>query len=376
MKKQTITSEKISLKNYRLLITFVRRGPILLILCFYISSLSSCRKDDKDPSVNKYSNGVFVTNEGPFGSGTGTVSFIHRDHRVIENDIFETVNNRPLGNIVQSLTVVGSKAYIVVNNADKIEIVQADDFTEAGVISGLKLPRYLLAVSSSKAYVSQWGAGGITGEVKVIDLTTNAITKTISTGKGAEAMLWVDNKLFVANAGGFGNDSTVAVIDIHTDQLVATVTVGANPASMVRDANGNIWILCSGRWKPDFSSLEVRGSLHKIDVSSLNVILSWQFDSDFSQPADLTINKTGNKLYYTYNGKVYTQDVQAVSLQLTELINRNFYALGYDPVTDYLYAGDAGDFQSNGKVLRYNSTTGAVVDSFEAGIAPNGFYFR
>jgi YVTN family beta-propeller protein len=343
----------------------------LIFLIVLISVFSACKKDNNNPS-GKYSNGVLVTNEGVFGNGTGTVSFINRDNKTIENDIFEAVNNRPLGNVVQSLTVIGDKAYIVVNNANKIEIVNADDFEEEGAINGLDFPRFILSVGNYKAYVSQWGTA--TGEIKVIDLSTNAVTKTIATGTGAEAMLLSGSNVYVTNGGGFSYDSTVAVININSETVTTTISVGTNPNSILKDANGDIWVLCAGKWKPDFSALEIKGSLVKI--SNNVVTATYNFNSDFSQPADLIINKTGNKLYYSYNGKVYTQDISAGSLQLTEFISRSFYSLGLDPVTEYLYGGDAGNFQSNGKVLRYNSSTGAVIDSFEAGIAPNGFYFR
>jgi len=251
--------------------------------------------------------------------------------------------------------------------------VNADDFKEAGAINGLDFPRFLLPVGNNKAYVSQWGV--TTGEVKVIDLSTNAVTKTIATGGiGAEAMLLNGSNVYVTNGGGFSYDSTVAVINTGSESVTSTITVGANPSSLVKDVNGDIWVLCAGKWKFDFSALEIKGSLVKISNNA--VVATFNFDSEFSQPADLTINKAGNKLYYSYNGKVYTQDVSAGSLQLNEFISRNFYALGFDPVTEYIYGGDAGSFSSNGKVLRYNSSTGAVVDSFEAGLAPNGFWFR
>jgi len=348
---------------------------MLALTAFLFITVSSCKKDEDNNASGKYSSGVFVTNEGQFGTGTGTVSFISRDSNTIENDIFETNNNRPLGNVVQSITVHDDKAYIVVNNANKIEIVNADDFKETGTINGLDFPRFLLPVGNNKAYVSQWGT--TTGEVKVIDLSTNTVSKTIATGGiGAEAMLLSGGNVYVTNGGGFTYDSTVAVVNISSETVTNTISVGANPSSILKDANGNIWVLCAGKWKPDYSALEIKGSLHKIDATNNNVLASFNFDSEFSQPADLTINEAGNKLYYTYDGKVYTQDVSTGSLQLTEFINRSFYALGFDPVTDYIYGGDAGSFSSNGKVLRYNSTTGAVVDSFEAGLGPNGFWFR
>jgi YVTN family beta-propeller protein len=357
---------QINVVSMKLLIAFV---------VIAIFSLSSCKKDDDD-KVGKYTKGVFVTNEGPFQTGTGTVSFINRNAATIENEIFEVVNNRPLGNVVQSATFHNGKIYIVVNNADKIEIVDADDFKEVGAINGLKLPRYILPVSSSKAYVSQWGTGGMQGEIKVINLGSNSVIKTIPTGKGAETMLKKDNFVYVTNGGGLDNDNTVTVIDANTDAVVATLTVGANPNSIQLGSNGYLYVLCSGKWKSDFSSLEEKGALYVIKSNNQTDVVGYDFDSEFSQPSDLTINTSNNKLYYNYNGNIYTQDIAATSLQLNALVNRNFYSLGYDPATDYLYAGDAGNFSSNGKVLRYNSGTGAVIDSFDAGIAPNGFLFR
>lgn len=366
-------TQNLKLKNMKKL--SATRAILITLIALNTLFLSSCKKD-KDDELGKYSKGVFITNEGPFQTGTGTVSFINRDNSTIENEIFENANNRPLGNIVQSATYHNGKIYIVVNNADKIEIADADDFKEVGVINGLKLPRFILPVTASKAYVTQWGNNGLQGEVKVVDLNSNTITKTIATGKGAEAMVKKDNLVYVTNTGGFDNDNTVTVIDINTDAIVATLTVGANPNSIQLASNGHLFVLCSGKWKPDFSALEEKGSLYIIKSNNQADVSGFEFDSEFSQPNDLTINTTGNKLYYNYNGAVYTQEISANNLQLNALVNRSFYSLGYDPATNHLYAGDAGNFTSNGKVLRYNSSNGAVVDSFEAGIAPNGFLFR
>jgi len=367
MNKLSVISYQFSVRNAKCVLT--------LLVALNLISLSSCKKDDDD-KTGKYSKGVFIINEGPFQTGTGTVSFINRENSTIENEIFQAVNNRPLGNVVQSATFHEGKIYIVVNNADKIEIVDAGDFKEVGVINGLKLPRFILPVSSSKAYVSQWGTGGLQGEIKVIDLNSNTITKTIATGKGAEAMVRKDNFIYVTNGGGFDNDNTVTVIDANTDAVVVTLTVGANPNSIQLGSNGHVFVLCSGKWKSDFSSLETKGSLYVIKSNNQNDVVGYNFDSEFSQPNDLVINPASNKLYYNYDGNIYTQDISAGNLQLNSLVSRNFYSLGYDPATDYLYAGDAGNFSSNGKVLRYNSSTGAVLDSFDAGIAPNGFLFR
>ncbi len=373
-------NSKFKIQNSKLTISlqpsaFSLKNMLLFATVIFMLGLSACKKDKDDAPSGKYSKGVFITNEGPFQTGTGTVSFLNRDENTIENDIFELVNNRPLGNIVQSLTVINNKAYIVVNNAGRIEVANADDFSEVAVIIGLNFPRYIIDGGNGKAYISQWGSSGSDGEVKVLDLSSSNIVKTISTGgAGADRMLKKGNNIYVVNNGAFGSDSTVAVISTGSDSKTASIAVGQNPNSIVQDASGNIWVLCGGKWKSDFSGLEVKGSLHKIDASN-NVVTTFNFDSEFSQPSNLITDASGNTLYYAYDGKIYSQSATAGSLQLNELVSRSLYALSFDPLSNYIYGGDAGNFASNGKVLRY-TTTGAVVDSFEAGIAPNGFFFR
>eukprot|EP01034_Spumella_vulgaris_P009002 gene9002-11428_t len=40
----------------------------------------------------------------------------------LKTDIFQSVNGAPLGDILQSMTYINDRAYIVVNNSGKIEI--------------------------------------------------------------------------------------------------------------------------------------------------------------------------------------------------------------------------------------------------------------
>ncbi len=75
-------------------------------------------------------------------------------------------------------------------------------------------------------------------------------------------------------------------------------------------------------------------------------------------------------------GKVFSHDITSYALNTTPVVSRSFYGLGIDPVNNYIYGADAGDFASNGWVIRYNSSSGAVVDSFQVGIIPGGFCFR
>lgn len=345
-------------------------------------TFSSCKKDDPDPEPvvgttpgTSFDNGVFVTNEGPFGTGAGTISFYSRSSGSVSNDIFEAKNGFPLGNIVQSMEIFNGRAYVIVNNSGKIEVADGTSFASAGTITGFTYPRYFLGINATKGYISEWGPGGIVGAIKVVNLSTKTITGTISTGKGPEGMVLAGTKVYIACSGGYDNDSVVTVINSITNAAITNINVGANPKSIKMDASGKIWVLCSGQWDPTYTFLIKTGKLVRIDTATNAVDLSMPFASSSSQPSNLVINNAKTSLYYSYSGGVYAQSSSSSSLSGTALINRSFYGFGIDPTNDYFYGSDAVDFSSNGKVIRYNSSA-AVVDSFPVGVIPGNFFFK
>lgn len=340
-------------------------------------SITGCKKDNPDPvddtpKPGAYETGIFISCEGPFGSGTGTVSFYDRSTGTVTNDLFGLINSSAtLGNVVQSMSIHNDKAYMIVNNAGKIEIVTYSDFKTAGTISGLNKPRYFLGINSTKAYVTEWGSDGLTGAVKVINLSTNTVSSTISTGNGPEEMIQVGESVYVA-CGKYGADSIVTVINSTTDAVVTSLNVGIGASSIISDANNKIWVLCGGDGYPNYSE---PGKLVRIDPTTNTIELTMEFSAPNSNPSNLNINNTKDKMYFIYGGSVYEQSTAAVSLNTSTLINRSFYGLSIDPTNDYIYGADAGDYVSDGWVIRYNSS-GTIVDSFQVGVIPNGFAFN
>lgn len=350
----------------------------LLIGAIAISTFTSCtkKKDDTVTPAGAYSSGVFITNEGNFGEGNGSVSFFNKNSGEITNDIYGSANSgAKLGDVVQSVNVINSNAYVVTNGSNKIQVVNAANFSHITTITDVIQPRYIVPVSDQKAYVSQWGTSGMNGAVKVLNLSTNTFTKTISTGKGAEKMLKHGDYIYVTCSGGYSDDETVSVINTTTDAISTSITVGSNPSGIVEDANGKIWVLCAGKYKSDYSGLEVPGKLVRINPATNTVEASFDFASMSSQPSNLKINNAKTKLYYTYSGKVCTQDITASVLSTTSFLNRSFYGMGIDPTNDMVYGAVAGDFKSPGRLVRFNNT-GSPVDSVNAGIGTSGFFFK
>ena len=349
--------------------------PVLLLV---LAMTSSC-KDDDPTTVNPPSTigkAVFVVNEGSFGSGNASISMIDLLSNQMYTDVFQTVNNFPLGDVAQSMSIHNGKGYIVVNNSQKIEVINSLTLESIATISGFQSPRYFVA-KGTRGYVSDW----FSNRIAVVDLSTNTIINSIAVGNGPEQLLIAGNKLFVANVGGFDTDSTVSVIDLQTETVTATLQTGINPNSLQIDANGKLWVLCGGSTGPDFiggTADDIGGSLRKIDP----VTLATESILDFSaseHPVKLQTGSNGTVLYYLNGTDGYTGKIMKMSitggLPVLPFVNRAFYGLGIDQSTGNLYGGYVPGFTSSGYVLRYNPSA-VLIDSMQTGIAPNGFCFR
>lgn len=325
--------------------------------------------DEKECCVisGEYSKGVFVTNEGNFGNGTGTITHYNLETKATQQDIFYKENLRPIGNILQSATTHRDKVYAVVNNAQKVEIVEAGTFQELGAITNLAQPRYFLGISDTKAYISQWGIDGSSGSIKVIDLQTNTIIKTIETGGGPEKMLLYNNKIYAVNSGGFNRSKLLYEIDPTNDTILRTFTIGDNPNSLAIEAN-TLWVLCGGYndWQNPTNS--TNGSIYKINLGTgISTLVK-----------NLSVNgathlEGKNSIYY-FNAGGTLHKLNTSTEQTTPFVNKYFYGLGY--FNNRIYAADAKNFSSNGEVYIFKEDSNIAIDSFETGIIPNGFMFR
>ncbi|MBT2559000.1 hypothetical protein J7E24_14510 [Hymenobacter sp. ISL-91] len=330
---------------------------------------------DKDPTPGLQpvvTNSVFVVNEGNFTRSNAEISLFSKATSAVTNKaLYASVNGGPLGDIAQSMAVRDSLGYIVVNNSNKLVVVSMAKFKSKATISNLKLPRYFVAASSDKGYVTETVSYSTSsGQVSVIDLKTNTVTKTIAVGKQPEQLAVVGSRLYVTNNG----ENTVTVINTTTDAVEGTITVGDGPNSVVADRNGRIWVLSSGKivYNPNPTRLS-KGSLSQIVPGQLTATTR-EMPSDQSSPGNLTINGSLDQLYYTYLGGVYTLGINDATLPTTPLIKRgSFYGLGVDPQDGTIYGGLAS-FSSSDKVIRFRNT-GAAIDSFTVLAGPNGFVF-
>ena len=329
--------------------------------------ISSCRKEKNDSATVNTGTGIYILDQGGYGHVNASLSFFDKTTKTVTNDLFYKANGRDLGDVAQSMGEANGKYYIVVNNSNKIEVIDKNSSKSLAIIQGVNLPRYFLYINSTKAYVTEWGANGVGGKVDVINLTSNTVTKTIPVGEGAENIMLVNNKVYVANSGGYTNAKTISVINPSTDIVDTTFEVGDNPNSLAIDVNGKLWALCGGIYGT------AKASLVRINPATNAIEQTFPLSIPSLSINNLIISPSGNTLYYCIDGKVHNQSVANSQQENTLIFNRPFYAIFIDKASNYFYAADAKNYTDNGWVIRYNVNF-TPIDSFEVGIAPGFFY--
>ncbi|RTQ53253.1 hypothetical protein EJV47_00490 [Hymenobacter gummosus] len=320
---------------------------------------SSC-DDDKvttEPAVVVAGQSVLVVNEGQFNQPNSAVSLYNKSTKAVERNLFQKQNQRELGNVAQSMTVIGDRGYIVVNADGRVEVVDMKNFKAVAQITNLSQPRYLTS-TGSRAFLTEWRGNYpnyTAGRVSVIDLSTNTVAQQITVGVNPEQILLAGGKLYVANS--YGN--TLSVINPGNNTVESSVTVPDGPRQLAEDAAGNIWVLSDAfltRFNPATPTQQTR-----IGITS-----------DYRN-GNLRLNAARDQVYVSIAGAVYRFATTATALPTTPFLRRNLTGLGIDPQDNTVYAG-AGSYTADGRVIRY-TTTGTVIDSFNVAIAPNSFLF-
>lgn len=363
--------------SFNLSVNFAKRSPrFLLILTFLSVLFYSCGDEfgEINTGGSQYAkgNGVFIINEGNFGSGNGSLSFLNFDSLKIFNDVFYSANNRPLGDVPFSMNFFEDEIWLVVNNSAKIEVIDGNDLTSKATISGFNSPRFILPLNNEQAYLSDF----YSPEITIINLKTRQTVGKIPIGCSSEQMIMAAGKVFAAFWSNFGfpgiENNMLIVIDPETNSLSDSVFVGKEPNSMVLDATGKLWVLCSGGFMA-----EEFPTLHRINPQSLETEAVFTFPDIQTSPSSLRINGTGDTLYFLNHG-VYRMPTSGNALPEPPFIPQNgqlFYTLGIDPRTSDILVSDAIDYQQRGMLFHYTSK-GELKGTYNAGIIPGRFVFN
>ncbi len=327
-------------------------------VCHFITALvvlvSSCDEPftlrQKDHFL---SYGVLIANEGNFQWGNSSLSFYDAEKDTIYQEVFQGVNQRPLGDVLQSVTLNDDKAYLVLNNSGKVEVVDKNSFELQNTISGFVSPRYFHIVSPNNAYVSDLYAN----KIAVVDLNSNEISAYIPCEGWTEEMVQIDDLVYVANL----ESNQIYVIDSKEDAIVDRIPVSTSINSLKKDRQNRLWICGENNGV---------GVVLCMDPKTSNVLYSYLIEGE--DPSELFLSEAGNDVYFLSDGVWHINVGEANATPIIPADGKLFYGLFVHD--DKIYIADAMNYVQKGTVWVYNLQRN-LLDQWEAGMIPSEFDF-
>jgi len=312
--------------------------------------------------------GFYLLNEGNMGSNKASLDYFDYTDGDYHLNIFGERNPsvaHELGDVGNDIDIYGSRLYVVVNNSNLVEVMNASDATHIGTVS-IPNCRYI-AFHDRFAYVSSYAGaiefGGVKrlGYVAKIDTATLEIVATCEVGYQPEEIAIVAGKLYVANSGGYNKpdyDNRLSVINLDNFKLDENIEVGENLHRIQPDNYGNLYISSRG----DYA--EFRSKTYVFDpqtgkIDTLNLL------------ANSKMSLIGDSLYvvsYEHN-EITGSNATSYAIydtKLREVVTRSFikngaeksikvpYALAVNPTTGEILISDAKTYDIPGTLYCFD----------------------
>ncbi len=371
----------------------IRHRYILFVLAMLSLLAISCRKDAPPsteqvttlftPNPSSVVKGVYLLNEGNFNANKATLDYVDYTNGLYRKNIYNQVNpevTKGLGDVGNDMAVYGSKLYVVVNNSNKVEVLNAKTGKRITQIDLLNC-RYI-TFRQNKAYVSAYlstigNANAPNGIIAEIDTASLQIERRVTVGRQPEEIAIINNNLYVANSGGYSPpnyERTVSVVDLASFTETRRIDVDINLNQIKADRYGDLYITSRGDYLSIPPKLYVvnaqSGQIKKvIDIPARTIAL------DDDQLYIISTNSGNTQQKYTYqilNVNTETLLSQPFVTDGTDQTITQPYGLAINPVTKEILLTDARDyvtpgtlycFDVNGK-KKWQVTTGDVPAHF------------
>ncbi|PWN63724.1 DUF5074 domain-containing protein [Chryseobacterium viscerum] len=334
-----------------------------VVLLFNISSCSSDSAEFEMSPIT-YQNGYFISNEGNFNSQGAKVTFLTRDLSLKQDDVYGYNNNKDiLGDVLQTIGLNGNKAYLVINNSNKIVVVDRYTFKRVGVITDqIDNPRGI-TFANGFIYVANTNFTANTKSVtkyKISDLSfVSKINMTEVSDKAVEA----GGNVFIQNASsGYGNKITY--INTSNDSKTE-ITVPNGSVNNTVSYNSNVYIISSTAADSYIYKITSTGTMTPvITLTGIPNATNLQIDND--------------KIYFSSANKVYTTSLAAPTVPTTPLLTAadggQYYTLyGFNVIDGRIFASDVKKFTENSEMVVYSAATGSKIMSVTTGgLGANG----
>lgn len=330
-----------------------------------------------------YSDGLFMVNEGNFGSFDGDLSFYDNETQTIYEDVFQTENPSEDGfDVLQDFEIFEDKAFFLSKGAsdNKIAIVDVVDFIlNTSIDLATAGPQSITRISDSKAYVSCANAPNL----RILDIEDESMIGSVSSSIGS-----FSSQDYIAVYGTsayiFMGDK-LGVIDTDVDSASADIELidAEVSCSGMQVIGDKLFVLTNSGWSGASSRI------FRIDLTTNEVELN--LDLSALGKARLLQNDASS-LYFMVGSDVYKMGLED-DLAPTDTFTSSSYEDSWDLAygksfyvnanTDQIFIGSAEGFVSDAtyevldlsdgsSISTLNASGGVGLNQFEGGLTVVG----
>lgn len=316
--------------------------------------------------------GALIINEGIWRQDNATLTAYDPAAGTAVQDYFPLKNpGRRLGDIANSVTVYGGRAYIAVSTSLNIEVVDPVSGISAGRIhlSAGNEPRHIAFADTRHGYVTT-----LLDSVFEFDPVSLAVLRGFPAGPAPEGAAAAHGRLFVANSG-FGyyrqeepKAGTLGVYDLASGREEHLIPVGPNPRTLrYLPLNDRLYVV--------YGLALSGGGVLELDPVSLQPLRRWQI----MDPRGMTLDERGGIAYVVGPEGVTRIDLLADApasetfVPAAEWPGTIFHSAGVAP-DGALYIGAVRSYTTPGEVLIFNRD-GSRRTRFPTGLNPKDYAF-
>lgn len=342
----------------------------VLFAVVLLFNMSSCTSDSAEFEMSPitYQNGYFISNEGNFNSQGAKVTFLTRDLSLKQDDVYGYNNNKEiLGDVLQTIGLNGNKAYLVINNSNKIVVVDRYTFKKLAVITEqIDNPRGI-AFANDFIYVANLNfSTNATSVTKYKASDYSFVSKITMTG-GADKTVEAGGNVFVQNAtSGFGN--MITYINTSNDSK-AEITVPNGKINSTVSYKSNVYTISSTATDSYIYKITSTGAMTPvITLTGIPSATNLQIDND--------------KIYFSSANKVYTTGLATPTVPSSPLLTAAdggpyLTLYGFNVIDGRIFASDVHQFTAESEMVIYSAATGSKMGSIKTGgLGANGTFLN
>lgn len=362
------------------------KSRIIYLGVFLITLLASCSdnssdsnydpSDDEIPGGDSISDQIraIIVNEGHFGYGTASLTSVSTLGEV-NHDLFRKVNDRPMGDVAQSLTQIGDLYYVPLNNSRKIEVFDSKTYESIETMSIDRdvIPMYIQHLGGDSIALTDQRAG----QLMIVDINHGTerpiVRRSIQLGHRSFQMYLKNNKLFVG-----GDQLLVFDLTSLTNEGMRTVKNSSGEilrtidfSKIVEDKNGKLWVITPTMvYSID---PETERTVDEINLSHIGL-------NDWVSCIDISPDK--GTLYVNSARRVYTIDADKPKKPTEPIISptrddgRTVYNMSISKENTVFFCEVLYGSISRARIYEYNPKSGEQIQLFKAGVFPHFIHFR